>query len=232
MYGRLTDPRWIRVQSRVDAQRQDYIFGMTMVYILDYIDKDRPGPQNIPAVASQFAHRRSYYVMCLWSWVLWEDWAASGVLQTEYLLIFFGRMASLVFLPLRESPQHLVTYIISFYELMIRDDWVRKNIQQPAHKIEVYLEAIQRALQKIRHTINIVNQWKNDTELLYDTWINNVFPKWQRALDTGIVQTHSYWVGDTQVTRTGDPVRYTLESGTAEMRHAHLRHPSELTFGF
>lgn len=168
--------------------------------------------------------------MCIWSWVLWEDWAANSILQTEDLLIFFGKMASIIFLPARESPQQLLTYIISFYELMIRDDWVRKNIQKPAHEIDVYLDAIQRALQRITHSINAVNQWQNDTNLLYNGWINNMFPKWQWALNSGITQVRQSQDGNATITHTGDPVHQWLWQGSAKMRHAHLRNPSELTF--
>lgn len=215
MKTQLLDPRFIQRHIRTDLERGDHVFGLLMLYILDYM---RYGPQGMPAYNTDYWNRPTYDVIGSWSWIIWESDSLRNSSQTDNLLTFFGKASTLVTLPVRAGetprPQLLFRYIEALYEDIASDDWLGKNIKKPARVTAEYRREVQMSIARLRNTQDFVNQWNADGMAIKNAWLSTTFSRWQNAVDQGITDRYEYQANNDRVVVTGQPVFAWLEGGT------------------
>ncbi|KAL9099451.1 MAG: hypothetical protein Q9163_005053, partial [Psora crenata] len=211
----LLSDRFIRANILTDLLRGDHVFGLVMLYILDYM---RHGPHDMPAHDNDYWNRPSQDVVGSWSWIIWESTAANSESRTDDLVQFCGKLSTLSMLPVKLNetprPQPLFTSISTLYDQITNETWL-KNIKKPASMTTPYVQEIQRSIDRLEVYQNIVNQWESDGNIMRNTWQGTAFPSWQNAMGQALAHQYTVPADNNTVIFTGRPVHQWLTNGWA-----------------
>lgn len=172
----VTRDSFIMNEIRTDMARQDHLFSIAWLMIVDYMQDRDHVYRTAPCAGIDFQDKASYRTLNQWSYSLWSNHGKGDTKEMDEIVKFCGRVATIGLCPPNATTglqQPAATWKVTkaFYDMGLQ-----------TFEDDNYNTELQESLKRLQDQEEIVNEWKSYCLALTSSWQNEIAPYWRTGM--------------------------------------------------